>query len=51
MMDGSGFAVIFAVTAGRDWELTDSGGAEGEDATTVVGGRALGKISPPDQTF
>ena len=49
-MDGSGFAAIFTVTAGRDRELTDADGAEGEEATTVVGGRASGKISPPDQT-
>jgi len=50
MMDGSGFSAIFTVTEGRDWGLTDAGGRDGEDATTIMGGRAPGKIRPPDQT-
>ena len=50
MMDGSGLSAIFTVISGRDWGLTDAGGTDGEDGTTVVGGRAPGKISPPDQT-
>jgi len=46
MIDGFASAAIFPVAAVPDWGLT----SEGEDPTTVVGGRASGNISRLGET-
>ena len=46
MITGFGFAADCTVTAGRDEGFIGDGEAAGEDAITVVGGRASDNLSP-----